>query len=537
MDKLSAIGEPRPADPGALPPKKRSRRPTPWKQRWPDLEIEQILAWADAHHARTGRWPIEKDGLVADTPREKWVALDSALRRGHRGLPGGSSLPQLLAEHRGVRNRAALPPFTEATLLSWADAYYARHGRWPQAVSGPIEAAPGETWLAVETALSAGLRGLPGGSSLAQFLEEHRGVRNRHNLPALTPARILAWADAHHARSGRWPTAASGSITNAPGETWTAVAVALKVGVRGLPGGSSLARLLAEHRGHRHPDDLAELTEETILAWADDHHARTGEWPTKKSGSIAAAPGETWKAVNTALCNGRRGLPGGSSLARLLAEHRGVRNRKALPALSTGQILAWADAYHARHGRWPQARSGPIEDAPGETWSAVDSALEQGLRGLPGGSSLPRLLAAERAVPHPADRPPLTEARILAWADAEHARTGRWPKSHDGAIEGAPGETWTAVGAALERGTRGLPGGSSLARFLTAHRGVPNHLDRRSRSIRSWPGRTRSTPATASGRACDPVPSRMRRARHGAACRSPSRRATGGCRAGPRWPC
>lgn len=36
-------------------------------------------------------------------------------------------------------------------ILGWADTYYGHHGRWPQRQSGPIEAAPGETWLSSPT--------------------------------------------------------------------------------------------------------------------------------------------------------------------------------------------------------------------------------------------------------------------------------------------------------------------------------------------------------------------------------------------------
>ena len=35
--------------------------------------------------------------------------------------------------------------------------------------------------------------------------------------------------------------------------------------------------------------------------------------------------------------------------------------------------------------------SGPIAEAPGETWKSVDLALRYGYRGLPGGASLARL--------------------------------------------------------------------------------------------------------------------------------------------------
>jgi hypothetical protein len=66
----------------------------------------------------------------------------------------------------------------------------------------------------------------------------------------------------------------------------------------------------------------------------------------------------------------------------------------------------------------------------------------------------------------PQRRPPLTEAQVLAWADAHRARTGRWPSAQSGAIADAPGETWQAVNRALARGGRGLPGGASLAQLL-----------------------------------------------------------------------
>ena len=53
------------------------------------------------------------------------------------------------------------PPLRIKRILAWADAHYQRTGRWPSQTSGPIAEAPGETWLAVHTALRVGLRGQP----------------------------------------------------------------------------------------------------------------------------------------------------------------------------------------------------------------------------------------------------------------------------------------------------------------------------------------------------------------------------------------
>src|SRR5205823_5580095 len=110
---------------------------------------------------------------------------------------------------------------------------------------------------------------------------------------------------------------------------------------------------------------------------------------------------------------------------RLLAKHRSVRNRKGLPQLTHEQILAWADAFHQRTGHWPRSDSGPIPGTLDERWSAVDNALAIGLRGLPPGSSLARLLAEHRGVRNIRDLPPLTCEQILAWADEHFHRTGR----------------------------------------------------------------------------------------------------------------
>lgn len=292
---------------------------------------------------------------------------------------------------------------------------------------------------------------------------------------ALSIFQILAWADAHHERTGQWPHVYSGSIQDDPhGEKWRNVDNALRYGLRDLPGGSSLAQLLAEWRGLRNTQNLAPLTEAQILDWAEAHHRRTGAWPSAQSGSIVECPEEQWSGVNAALRDGGRGLPGQSSLAQLLAGRLGIRNRANIPLLTTAIILAWADAHYRRTGTWPQRRSGPIKDAPGETWHAVELALNRGLRGLPGDSSLAQLLAKFRGVRNRAALPPLTIPLILKWARRHYQRLGTWPIYRTGPVLDAPGETWQSIDTALRKGRRGLPGGSSLADLLTAcHRGVP----------------------------------------------------------------
>ncbi len=362
------------------------------------------------------------------------------------------------ARRRGGRSR---PPMTIRQILAWADEHRRLIGRWPQGDSEPKGLPIGETWVAIQSALSKGLRGLDGGSSLAQLLTEHRGLRG-----PLTRERILAWADAHHAATGQWPTRTSGRIRGVEGENWQAIDFALLKGRRGLANGSTLARLLAESRPVRNAHTLPRLTIEQVLAWADAYRAKTGRWPRGRSGQVADAPGETWGAVESAVFQGLRGLPGGITLAQLLVERRGAPAIQTSRPLTVDQILAWADAHHAATGHWPVEDSGSLSGAPKETWNAISNALFKGLRGLQAGSSLARLLAERRGARNPKGLPRVTIKEIQTWAVAYHSATGRWPTAQSGPIPLAPalGETWMAIDLALRFGHRGLPGGQSLAR-------------------------------------------------------------------------
>ncbi len=358
----------------------------------PRLTVGQILLWADAHHWRTGKWPKQDSGKIWGSNGETWHAVQGSLQAGCRGLPGGMTLAQLLAKHRDVPNWKASPRLTIKQILKWADAHFRRTGRWPHSRTGPIHGVRNMDWMYVATALTKGTRGMPGGTSLARLLEKHRGVINYQAQPRLTIRQILHWAEAHRKRTGRWPHQHSGRIPGTQYETWKRINAALIHGVRGLRPGSSLPKLLAARLGVRHRQYPPPLSERQILKWADAHRRRTGEWPTSDSGPIREVPGESWRAVSEALDEGTRGLCGGSSLARLLYERRGVIGGFWRPRLTRQLIIEWAIAHHARRGRWPNCKSGEIAESPDQTWGALDQALKLGYRGLPGGSSLSKLL-------------------------------------------------------------------------------------------------------------------------------------------------
>jgi len=431
------------------------------------LTVERILDWADWYHRAKGHWPRSDSGPVAGVPGVSWGAVNAALVFGRPGLPGATNLSRLLVQHRGPEAGGLPPDLTVEQILGWANAYHAANGRWPNPGSGPVAGAPEYTWRDIDTILSEGGRGLPGGTTLRRLVVPDRSPKVRRRPRELTVALILSWADAFHEACGRWPNRCSGRVASTPAENWSNITNRLREGGRSLPGGSSLSRLLNEHRGVPDPRRRPALCPDQIVAWADAHHAATGKWPSLKCGTVTDAPGETWSAIDESLRRGARGLPGGSSLARLLNEHRPARK-----VLTLEMIRAWGAAHHAATGRWANTLSGAVAGAPGMTWLNISMALRKGCRGLPRGTRLGSVFQSASYTPRHYNCRPLSLDQVLAWADAHHAATGRWPQIWSGAIAGAPGEKWVNINQALGKGLRGLPSKTSLAKLL-AGREVP----------------------------------------------------------------
>jgi hypothetical protein len=437
------------------------------------LTIQQILAWADEHHRRTGRWPNRFSGHVTGSAGEKWSAIESALFHGSRGLAGGLTIPKLLQKHRGVRNVGDLPPLTVEQILKWADAHHRRTGEWPNQQSGDVVDAPGENWAAISHYFSKGHRGLPTNTTLALLLLEHRGVYSKGHAPPLTIKRILELADKHYERTGEWPGEKLGEIADASGETWSGVHFALYYGHRGLPGGSSLASVLEEHRGVRNRMNLPPFTYKKIVEWAQKHYDRTGKWPNRFSGEVTDSPGDTWTAVEIALYQGDRGLPGGVTLNKLLAKHCGKRDPFNPPSLSLKQILKWSDDHYERTGTWPSVLSGRILAAPEERWEGVNRAMRKGKRGLTAGPGITKLLQVERAESYRRSRTPLTRDMLLEWITFHHELTGSPPTVDSGEVIDEPGEHWRAIDAAMRSNSRGWRGPPSLESFIEAQYSEP----------------------------------------------------------------
>jgi hypothetical protein len=358
---------------------------------------------------------------------------------------------------------------SETLITKWAKAYFKRTGRWPGDMSGPVTGVPGMTWGIVNYALEAGTRGLPGGETLSHLLHLRVGKRPGPLRTPLRQQQISKWARQHFARTGHWPSSHSGRVVGGQGETWASLDQALRQGCRGLPGGSTLARLLDSVAGPTRRRKRPPFTLRQILQWADQHKKRTGDWPNVGSGSIHGAPGESWRKVNAALRSGCRGLPRGDSLAGILCRYRGrpLGQGRLRRPLSDSLVLKWADAYYRRHGRWPSLNSGRVPEAPELFWKRINFALRLGLYGLVGDRSLAQLLREERGSSASYVDMPVTVNQILRWVDAYHRQTGRWPSASMGRrTEGMP-LTWVTIARRLGSGqVPGAPVGTRICDLI-----------------------------------------------------------------------
>ena len=299
--------------------------------------------------------------------------------------------------------------------------------------------------------------------------------------PPLSKQLIIGWIQQHIDKYHKKPGKHLGVNEFADGEykgiTWGAIENALKKGLRTLPKGSSLVKI-NEELGYRSVHKPPPFSKKLILDWINKFREKYKRTPKKTDGVIEFAEceykGETWGTVDFALWKGYRGFSGGSSLATLLQEEFNIKNHMNLPELTTTLILEWVSQYKEKYGEKPTRSSGIIEFVckkyEGITWAIVNAALEQGARGFPGGSSLPKLLQKKMNLKNNMNLPKLTTTLILEWVSQYKEKYGEKPTRSSGIIEFASSEykgiTWLSVDAALKRGSRGLSKGSSLARLI-----------------------------------------------------------------------
>lgn len=291
-----------------------------------------------------------------------------------------------------------------------------------------------------------------------------KAVEQTTNKPPLTIEHILAWADDHKEATGKWPSQNAGKIAGTD-ETWSAVSQCLIHGLRSLPGGQSLAQVLAEHRNHQLKSALPPLDYPQILAICDAYHDSHGKYPDVKSGYCEALA-MTFGSLDSVMRVGARGLGKNLTLAQLLAAERGKRNPAGLPRLSEKQINKWILNFFQTHGRYPRRTDGLIPNS-NDTWDTVANALLNNLRGLTTRKTLRRHIDDTFTTTFT-----LTESQVLRWCDDYKQSHGVYPNSGTKGLIPGTVETWEKVIGSCMNKSRGMK--RTLPQLLAAKRGVRN---------------------------------------------------------------
>lgn len=429
------------------------------------LTEEMIWEAAQNHNEQTGIWPcIATKGDIENFPVKNWNSVNQSLSVGCNGLPGGSSLAKLLDER--VPGRAKIIP-TEELIIEAIKTYFEQTGKIPlQKTVSPVPGLPGHSWSSLGAALERGSYGLPGGSSLSKIADSIYLDRVKISL---TEELIVESIKVYLEQTGNLPHSHNKDfVPNLLNYNWVTIDAALKFGRYGLPGNSSLAILL-----NTHFSEQKALTEENIVKSMVIYHEQTGKWPTSITSGKAPGLGDhTWGSLNSSLKRGSHGLSvSGSSIPKLLNKYLSERKN-----LTEDLIWEVAQEWLKQTGKWPNIGVvGKINHLKNMTWALVNKSLKEGLHGLPGGSSLLKLLTERGASIKQRNEICLTEALIWKAAQNWFKRTGSWPAERTiGNIPELPNCNWVQLNQSLRTGLHGLPGGSSLAKLLVFN-GVENN--------------------------------------------------------------
>ena len=239
---------------------------------------------------------------------------------------------------------------------------------------------------------------------------------------------------------------------------------------------------------------------------------RTGKWPTKTSGPIPEAPGESWNAVTAALREGLRGLPGGSSLALLLAEKRGVRQRLDPTEPHHPASPGLAGRFPRAVGLLAQFEVGPDPRSSRRNVACDQLALRARIAGIGRGAFVSQVDGGGAGCTEPRQPPPVVPQKasllgpsptiseresgprkILAPSLTALGKRGvPWTRLYGPAAEGCRGQSsfpgfWTLVGSSKIPG----PFHGPRRKIAVGRRPFPTHGPMAGGNLGAGPGRFR----------------------------------------------
>lgn len=425
------------------------------------LDLEKVKSSLLTHRLETGEWLAssklsenKKSFILKYGPYAGKIsvsALEAALQRGSRGLPGGHTIVRLNQDLSDLHNLDYVNVLDQEDLdidkikesllkhrqitgtwlsmnkkMENGDSYVLEHGPY----AGKMSAQK------LQTVLLHGSRGLNKGQTIAQLNEE---ISRNHNLDYVHPQKqkhftiegVKECLLMHYKATGTWLSSvtkdSSGNnyvLEYGPyaGEVSarTLDSFLLK-GLRGLPGKHTIAKLNEEisddyNLDYRNSKNLLPLELEKVKESLLKHRLATGEWlHTKKrrqdgQGYILEhgpyAGQLSIGALQAALGEGLRGLPGNNTILELNKEisrshnlyHFDPRDQERLDLERVKESLL---AHRMATGKWLSANkkgcsgNGYILEhgyyAGKISNMNLQNSLKAGNRGLPGGHTIAQL--------------------------------------------------------------------------------------------------------------------------------------------------
>ena len=133
------------------------------------------------------------------------------------------------------------------------------------------------------------------------------------------------------------------------------------------------------------------LTIEQVLNWCDIYYERNKKYPGQYAKSIPEMQSDTFNNINAAFNQGIRGLPQMTGLAALLAQERGYVHNQNKLSIDLDDVVKEMINFFKENKKFPTADNKQTAGSLDCNWSALNSSLHIGGRGLPKGLSLAKL--------------------------------------------------------------------------------------------------------------------------------------------------
>jgi len=413
----------------------------------PVITVEQLRQAVDSFKlAHGGRFPTMNDGLALFGLR--WGTIDTRLREGFQGLPGGTSLSKWLDEI--YPDERFVSSLTSANMHAWVLAHRAANsGTFPHIGSGTIAGAK-RTWQSVHEALRD--RNLPFTKckSLSEWLDDQFPLDRKKKATLITSDLLVDAVQAYRAENdGAFPFRESGKVAGL-NLTWTQLDNALR------QGGKSLAKWLQK----RYPE-YVEVSEQRLQVWVEEFASRNArQLPASRSGEILGTDW-SWLQVDRAFRSGAWRWTKADSLSDWLdTAYRDER------ILTPDAVRAWVTAHLAWRGSFPSKESEePVGQKSAWTWRRVDKAMLAGSFGWEEKCSLGAWLDRQYS-----DDRILSPRTLHAWVMTYVTIHQHYPTRHslEPASLGAHWN-WFEVDKALRRESAGWQGRTTLAEWIEAN--------------------------------------------------------------------